>query len=158
LVYGELEESHLCETASVVVPAASTGKRSQSIATEFTLPSEVHMLKDWGFKSDFEFSVTFEPQSAAEDFSFVDSAVVRIEGENGSCGIGEVAAFQRNNSAPSDVALLIPSTATVDLVPCLDSGKLNVLTTFAGNLPTTAWNMDVKVCLSGKARIRVNSN
>jgi hypothetical protein len=157
MFYGELEEPHLCETTSVDVAAASTGRSSQSIATEFTLPSEVHLLKDWGFRSDFEFSVTFEPQSGVHDFNFIESAAGRIEGENGACGFGEVASLERNNTASAEGTLLIPSTAPVDLVPCLDSGKLNVLTTFAGNLPTTAWKMDVKVCLSGKARLELNS-
>jgi len=153
MFYGEIEEPNLCETSSLDIAAASSGERNRSIVTEFKFPSESHTLEDLGFKSGFRFSVTFEAPVRVSDFGFVDSAQTRIQGENGSCELGEIASFQRNSSAGPSPTLLIESGKTVDPIPCLDSGKLNVQTTFSGNLPQSSWAMDVKVCLSGKSRI-----
>src|SRR5262245_8415978 len=157
MFYGEVEEPRLCETSSLDISAASSGESSRSIVTEFRIPSETHMLEDRGFKSGYKFWVTFEAPTGVHDFGFVDSAEVRIQGENASCELGQIASFQRSNSAPPAPTLLIESSKPVDPVPCLDSGKLNVQTTFAGNLPQSPWAMNVKVCLSGKSRIDASS-
>jgi len=157
MFYGEIEEPNLCETSSLDIPAASSGESSRSIVTEFRIPSESQTLEDLGFKSGYKFSVTFEATGGVHDFGFVDSAKARIQGENGSCELGEIASFQRSNSASPAPTLLIESSKPVDPVPCLDSGKLNVQTTFAGNLPQSPWAMNVRVCLSGKSRIDASS-
>jgi hypothetical protein len=157
MFYGEIEEPSLCETSSIDIAGAADGESSRSIVTEFRMPSESHTLQDWGFKSGFKFSVTFEAPAGVSDLGFVDSAETRIHRENGSCDLGAVAGFQRNNSVPRAAALLIESNGPVDPLPCLDSSKLNLLTRFAGDLPRSAWSMNVKVCLSGKSRIDANS-
>jgi len=156
LMFAEIEEPKLCETTAVEIPAATAARSSRTVVTDLNLPSEVNALKDLGFTSDFKFSIQFEAKEGVRDFNFIDSATAHIAGDEGWCPIGEVVRFERASSAPAEASLIMPSGDSVDLVTCLGRGNLKVETTFAGNLPTTAWSMDVKVCLSGKARIDVN--
>jgi len=156
LFFAQIEEPDLCKTVSVDFPAAPPGGTSaQAVAVDLDLHSDLEPFNRSGTTTQLQLKyVEFLAGTGITDFGFVDAAKITLQSTSGaSCNLADLVNYQRDPSSAPQTTLTFTAPDAVDLMPCLSAGSASLRTDFSGRLPTTAWSMDAKACLSGKARI-----
>lgn len=93
-------------------------------------------------------SLTLIAREGIADFGWIDEAALFLTAPDGTRS--EVARYQKDPAAapPASLKLAIDS---VDVLPQLAAGPVEVVLDFTGTLPTEDWTVDVKTCASAKA-------
>jgi hypothetical protein len=107
--------------------------------------------------AELEF-VRFEARatSGITEFGFVDAAHVTIASGDPDSVLPTLVAYDCAGDCPTTGAtLVVPSATQRGAADYLKSGSLVVDVEVQGALPSTAWTMDVAVCVTGGARYAI---
>jgi len=137
-IQAEIEETCISrrdvEIEGVSVTSASHGFLVEDM-------SDVHRLLDYDAELEFV-RAEIRPTSGVTSLAFVDSAMVSVEG---------VPAYACDGNCPSNDGVEMLSTAKQSATQYLSADTLAVQLTVAGQLPSTAWTVDIDVCVRGSA-------
>ncbi|HLL25441.1 MAG TPA: hypothetical protein VK427_25065 [Kofleriaceae bacterium] len=136
-IEAEIEES--CVTRSgVEVEGVELSSLSQTFMIDDL--SEVHRFTD-NADADIQFvRATIRPTSGVTSLAFVEAASVVIEGETVYACAGD---------CPSGEGVELPSQTRTDAMKYLSADALAFTLSVDGELPKTAWTVDVDVCVRG---------
>ncbi|HEY4243851.1 MAG TPA: hypothetical protein VGM88_28755 [Kofleriaceae bacterium] len=127
------------------VPAATAGHIAQ-VSQTFTLdvPDAVAQLAS--AHADLAFSRAVLHATSDVDLSFAQSASITVAPADGS--LPPASAASCDDCAVTDNSLEIDATDPVDAAPYVAAAPLTVTVQLSGPPPTTAWTMDVDVCMT----------
>jgi hypothetical protein len=151
-VEAEIEEACVVRKG-IEVEAVPAGTTSLTESYDVSL-DELGGLGDLlDLDADLEF-VRFEARatSGIAELGFVDAAHVTVASGNPESALPTLVAYDCAGDCPvSGATLVVPATAQQDAADYLASGSLVVDVQVTGQLPATAWTMDVSVCVKGRA-------
>lgn len=137
-IEAEIEESCVSrrgvEIEGVAEPTVSRGFLVEDL-------SEAHRLLD--YDADLEFvRADVRPTAGVTSLAFVASAAVAIEGQP---------VYACDGDCPRGDGIAMLAEAAPRATPYLAADQLAVQVTVTGDLPRTAWTVDVDVCVRGTA-------
>jgi len=151
-VEAEIEEACVVRHGIAVeaVPAGTT-----SITKQYDIAvDELSGLQDLiDLDADLEF-VRFDviATSGITELGFVDAAHVTVASGDPDSALPTLVAYDCDGDCPvNGTTLTVPAAAERDAADYLASGSLVVDVEVEGQLPATAWTMDVAVCVKGRA-------
>lgn len=103
--------------------------------------SDVHRLLEYDAELEFV-RADIRPTSGVTSLAFVESAAVSIE---------NTPVYACDGNCPSDDGIEMLATAKQSATPFLSADALAIQLTVTGQLPTSAWTVDIDVCVRGKA-------
>ncbi len=95
-------------------------------------------------------SVTLIATSGVDDFSFIDTAAIRVSTTKTTTPV-DLAVYQKG-SAPASNRLVLAGAPDNDLVALLKEGNLSLLTKLKGSSPATNWAFDMSICMRASAK------
>jgi hypothetical protein len=152
-VEAEIEE--VCVVRSgIAVEAVDAG--TTSISQQYDIDvAELEGLTDLvELDAELEF-LRFEARatSGITELGFVDAAHVTVASGNPDAALPTLVAYDCDGNCPTDGAtLVVPAATQNEAADYLASGSLVVDVEVSGALPSTAWTMDVAVCVKGRAK------
>lgn len=119
------------------------GVTAESFAQTFVIDdlSDVHRLMEHGTTTLEFVRADIVPTSGVTSLGFIDAATVALE---------DTRIFTCNGDCPDETgALALLSATSADATQFLAADQLEVTFEVIGALPTSAWSVDVDVCVRG---------
>jgi hypothetical protein len=128
-----------------------------SLEQSFTLDhlDSLQGLADQGFSIGFV-RAQVRATSGISDLGFVARANIAIASGDPSSTLPTLEVFDCEACGAGGPTLDLDAATIADAAPYVATGSLVVTVDFTGQLPTTAWTMDVDVCTSGSASYTID--
>lgn len=158
LFFVEADDSRACSTSANQPFAAPADAGVTETRTEVYLTSFGNeLLQINGHAVDTKISildVTFTAHDGVTDLGFLDAATTAVAPtvDAGVSNLKVLEYVRAQGEDPGDHIVLKGSGGDDDITPYLQGGQLKLTSTLTGIFPDTTWLMDVKTCVSLKAR------
>lgn len=137
-IQADIEESCITRR-DVQIEGAVAGSFAQTFVIDDL--SDVHRLMEHGTTTLEFVRADIVPKSGVTSLGFVESAHVMLE---------SMPIFACDGDCPAETgALALLSSTSADAVPLLMGDQVGVTLEVTGALPTSAWSVDVDVCVRG---------
>lgn len=150
----EAEVKDVCMTYEDLEVPGSDGSGALSHRVVFDDLQDVDGLDELDGNVEFV-SVVLRAKSGVSDFSFLDAAHVTVASADPASDLPEatIVDCSGDGCARDGAELTIFASESVDALAYLRSDAIAIGLDVAGELPETAWVVDIDVCVKGKVRI-----
>lgn len=148
----EVEAQEVCLTyPNFQVPAAPSGQTSIHQSFVFDDLSAVKEIADLDANVEFV-RAEVRATSGITSFDFIQSVRIAVSSGDPDSNLPTMTMYNCDGDcAPDGDRLEIPAAVGADAITYLRSDSIQIDVDFEGQVPTTAWTMDINVCLKGRA-------